>query len=69
VFINGNNGMATTAMLSVKTGHSDFAVITNIPFIVKSADLYAIYTYNYSTQPTAFFSSITPSTYKLMLFR
>jgi hypothetical protein len=45
VFINGNNGTAFR-----QTGHSDFAVITNFfPFIVKSADLYALYPYNYST--------------------
>ena len=37
VFVNGNNGNALR-----QTGHSDFAVITNIPVIVKSADPYAI---------------------------
>jgi hypothetical protein len=40
--VNSNNGNAFR-----QTGHSDFALITNIPFIVKSADLYAIYPYNY----------------------
>ena len=44
VFVNGNNGSALC-----QTGHSDFAVITNIPFIVKSANPYALYPYNYST--------------------
>jgi hypothetical protein len=44
VFVNGNNGNTLR-----QTGRSDFAVITNIPFIVKSADLYVLYPYNYST--------------------
>ena len=40
--VNSNNGNAFR-----QTGHFNLAVITNIPFIVKSADPYALYPYNY----------------------
>jgi acyl-coenzyme A synthetase/AMP-(fatty) acid ligase len=36
-----------------------------LPFVVKSADLYALSPYNYSTWSTPFLSLITTSTYKL----